>query len=167
MKKKLERNKMKLLIVLGDGGHTAELISLINLLGDKYSYEYIIAKEDYLSDKKIKYPGNIFKLRRPRGKNTTNCNAIYNTFINGINAILLLLRLRPYAIISSGPAIAVPVAFVGKLLNSKIIFVETGSRVTSLSLTGRIMYRFADLFFIQWPNMKENLPKAIYAGRLI
>jgi uncharacterized protein YqjF (DUF2071 family) len=34
-------------------------------------------------------------------------------------------------------------------------------------MTGRIMYRWADLFFVQWPQLAETLPRAVYAGRLI
>ena len=61
----------------------------------------------------------------------------------------------------------VPVALAGKLVGASIAFVETGSRVTSPSLTGRIMYRLADLFFVQWPELRRVLPRAIYAGRLM
>jgi UDP-N-acetylglucosamine:LPS N-acetylglucosamine transferase len=78
---------------------------------------------------------------------------------------------RPVAILSTGPAIAVPVSIIGKVLGARIIFVETGSRIQSLSLTGRIMYRWAHLFFVQWPQLREKLPaddpRVIYAGRLI
>jgi len=43
--------------------------------------------------------------------------------------------------------------------------VETGSRVRALSMTGRIVYRFADLFIVQWPQLQERYPRAVYAGR--
>ena len=85
----------------------------------------------------------------------------------GINAFWVLLRVRPSAILSTGPDIAVPIAILGKVLGSKIIFVETGSRVKTLSMTGRIMYRLADLFFVQWTQLAERLPRAIFAGRLV
>lgn len=159
--------KMKIVVVLGEGGHTTELLNLIELLGDQYDYNYIISKEDNLSANKIKYSGPIYKLSRPRGKKSGLISSVLLTIKAGAEAISVLINVHPKAIISAGPAIAVPVSIIGKLFGVKIIFVETGSRVSTLSLTGRIMYRLSDLFFVQWQELKKNLPKAVYAGRLI
>ena len=158
---------IKLLVVVGEGGHTTELLNLVDLLGNRYDYHYIVSKEDNLSVNRLRYPGPIYGLTRPRGKSTNKLNAILRTIWTGIQSLWVLLRVRPAAILSTGPAIAVPVSVLGKLLGARIIFVETGSRVKTLSLTGRIMYRWADLFFVQWPQLKERLPRAIYAGRLV
>jgi beta-1,4-N-acetylglucosaminyltransferase len=160
-------DKMRLLIVLGEGGHTKQLLNLVDLLGDVYDYRYVISKEDNLSASHIRYPGPIYRLTRPRGKSTERLGAILRTILAGIQSLWVLLRVHPAAILSAGPAIAVPVSVVGKLLGTRIIFVESSSRVKALSLTGRIMYRWADLFFVQWPQLRENLPRAIYAGRLV
>lgn len=158
---------MKLLVVLGEGGHTAELLKLVDLLGDGYDYHYVVSREDNLSAGRIKYPGPIFSVSRPRGKDTRRLYAILRTLLTGFQSFGVILRVRPAAIVSTGPAIAVPVSILGKLFGAHIFFVETGSRVTALSLTGRIMYRWADLFFVQWPQLAEDLPFAIYAGRLV
>lgn len=158
---------MKLLVVLGEGGHTAELLNLVSLLGGKYKYHYIMTKNDNLSFQKITIPGPIHRLYRAREKNTKLIDAIIKTLIDGIKSFWLIIRVRPDAILSCGPAIAVPVSIAGKILGRKVIFVETGSRVNHMSLTGRIMYHCADLFFVQWPQLKKKLPRAIYAGRLI
>jgi beta-1,4-N-acetylglucosaminyltransferase len=147
--------KSNLLIILGEGGHSAEMLNLVNLLGDEFRYNYIVSKEDNISVNHI------------RGKQTKTIKAIIKFLGVLANSFKILIKVRPCAIISTGPAIAVPVSAIGKLLRIKIIFVETGSRVRKLSLTGRIMYHFADLFFIQWPQLKIKAPKGIYAGRLI
>jgi len=157
----------KLLVILGEGGHTSELLNLVDLLGDCYEYHYIVSGEDNLSVDRVRRPGPIYILPRPRGKSTKTVKAIFQTIATGLKSISILFRVRPTAILSTGPAIAVPVSVAGKLLGVKIIFVETGSRIQALSLTGQIMYRWADLFFVQWPQLAEKLPKAIYAGRLV
>ncbi|MDP3029141.1 MAG: hypothetical protein Q8O04_06545 [Deltaproteobacteria bacterium] len=46
------------------------------------------------------------------------------------------------------------------------IFIESWSRVTTKSTTGKICYYLSDLFFVQWPELIKRYPKAIYAGRL-
>lgn len=159
--------KSNLLIILGEGGHSAEMLNLVNLLGDEFRYNYIVSKEDNISINHIRIKGTIYRIHRPRGKQTTIIRAIIRFLGVLINSFEILIKVRPCAILSTGPAIAVPVSAIGKLLKIKIIFIETGSRVRKLSLTGRIMYHLADLFFIQWPQLKNKAPKGIYAGRLI
>lgn len=158
---------MKLLVVLGEGGHTTELLNLVDLLEDRYEYHYIISSEDKLAQGRIKYPGPIYRLLRPRGKDTGVLSAAVRTLLAGFQSLWILARVRPDAVLSAGPAIAVPVSILGKVFGARIIFVECASRVRALSLTGRIMYRWADLFFVQWPQLVENLPRAIYAGRCV
>lgn len=158
---------MRLLVILGEGGHTTELLNLVDLLGDNYEYYYILSEEDNLSTNRIRRDGVIYKLPRPRGKDTKVLSAISKTLSATTEAFKVLRRVKPSAILSTGPAIAVPVSVVGRVLGAKIIFVETGSRIKTLSLTGRIMYRWANLFFVQWPQLAKKLPRAIYAGRLV
>lgn len=158
---------MKLLIVLGEGGHTTEMLNLVDLLGDRYEYHYILTREDNLSADHIRRPGPIYRLTRPRGKHTTIASAIFRTIRAALQALPVLLRVRPDAIVTVGPAIGVPVSILGKLLGMRVIFIETGSHITFSSLTGRILYRWADLYFVQWPQLAEKLDRAIYAGRLI
>ena len=69
-------------------------------------------------------------------------------------------------IIGAGPSISVPPSLAGKLLGAKVIHVESASRVTRPSLTGRLLYPVADLFFVQWEGLLERFPRARYAGRL-
>jgi UDP-N-acetylglucosamine:LPS N-acetylglucosamine transferase len=92
---------------------------------------------------------------------------ILRTLASALQALAILMRTRPHAVISSGPGPAVPVSLLAKLLQVKVVFIETGSRVFALSSSGRIVYRFADLFFVQWPELLSICPKAVYAGRLL
>ena len=64
--------------------------------------------------------------------------------------------------------LAVPFAIVGRLLfGTRVVFVETFTRVERPSMTGRIMYWLAHDFFYQWPQLEPFFPKGCYAGPLI
>jgi beta-1,4-N-acetylglucosaminyltransferase len=158
---------MKLLIVLGEGGHTKELLNLVCLLGGDYEYAYLMTSQDPLAATHLPIPGPIYRIIRPRDKQDNFLLAAVKTSIAASQSLIALIRERPKAVIGTGPAIVVPVSVVGKLLGVRVIFVETGSRVSRLSLTGRIMYHLADIFFVQWPVLQQAYPKAIYAGRLV
>ncbi len=158
---------MKLLIVLGEGGHTKQLLNLVSLLGENYEYAYLMTSQDPLAAAHLPIPGPTYRVIRPRGKRDNLRLGVVKTLIAAGQSLVVLIRVRPKAIISAGPAIAVPVSVVGKLLGVRIVFIESASRVNRLSLTGRMMYHWADLFFVQWPVLQKPYPKAVYAGRLV
>ena len=58
----------------------------------------------------------------------------------------------PDVILSTGAGVAVPFFWVGRLLGRRCVYVESFTRVHSLSLTGRLVHRFAHAFFVQWPE---------------
>jgi beta-1,4-N-acetylglucosaminyltransferase len=157
---------MRLLIVLGSGGHTKEMIHLVNLLGPVYDYAYLVCADDRLSSQKIQVQGPVFRVARPRKKVMALPVVILRTALAALQSLGVILRTRPQAIISTGPGVAVPACVLAKLLGIKVIYIETGSRVFALSSSGRILYRFADLFFVQWPELLAAYPKAVYEGRL-
>jgi hypothetical protein len=51
--------KIRLLIILGEGGHSTELLNLVDLLGDNFKYSYLISKEDNISINHIRITGPI------------------------------------------------------------------------------------------------------------
>ncbi len=155
-----------LLLVLGEGGHSQEMLRLVELLGPEYGYCYVLVDGDKVSAAKIVRTGPAYRVIRPRDKTH---NLVFDTLkavLCGLQALVILLRCRPDAIVTSGPSVAVPVCVVAKLMRRRVIFVETGSRIHALSITGRIIYNFADLFFVQWPQLLPRYPRAIYAGRI-
>lgn len=157
---------MRLLVVLGEGGHTKELVKLVDLLGAEYEYGYVLVHDDELSEQKLTVPGPVFRVRRPRDKEHRLLRDLWKTLTCFLQALRIVQRFRPKAMLSTGPGVAVPVALACKLIGVRLVFVETGSRVTALSTTGRIMYRLADLFLVQWEPLAKKYPRAVYAGRL-
>jgi UDP-N-acetylglucosamine:LPS N-acetylglucosamine transferase len=132
-----------------------------------YDLHYMVAYEDHLSAGHIKHPGPVYRVTRPRGKSTGRLAAVFRTLLAGVQSLFILIRIRPDAVISAGPAISVPVSVLGKLLGARIVFIESSSRIQHPSLTGRLMYRWADLFFVQWQQLQKELPRAVFAGRLV
>jgi beta-1,4-N-acetylglucosaminyltransferase len=157
---------MRLLIVLGGGGHTTEMLKLVDLLGPDYEYHYLLVKEVNFSGDRIQRKGQVHEVRRPRGRHDGVLASIVNSIIALVQITIILINVRPKAVIGCGPAVSVLVSVAGKLVGAKVIHIETGSRVNALSGSGRIVYSLADLFLVQWPALKEEYPRAIYAGRL-
>lgn len=87
--------------------------------------------------------------------------------INALQSLWLMLRVRPRVVLTTGAGIAIACALWGKLTGAKLVFVETAAAVDRLSRTGALLYRFSDLFIVQWTALCRRYPKAIYGGCLI
>ena len=75
---------------------------------------------------------------------------------------------RPAFIISTGAEIAIPAFLSARALGIPTAYVECGAQVTRPSLTGRILIRLSNHFFVQWPELLGAYnSKARYAGSLI
>jgi len=86
--------------------------------------------------------------------------------INFIQSFATYIKKRPKYILSTGSGMAISTCLIGKLFGSKIIFIETGARIYTPSLTGRIIYYLSDLFIVQWDPLLKFFPKAIFGGLL-
>jgi len=98
----------------------------------------------------------------------THSERDWKFFLNLWEAFRILWTMRPNVILSTGAGPAVPFALVGRLcFGTRIIFVETITRIHKPSLSGRIMYWLAHDFFYQWQSLSRYFRKARYGGPLI
>lgn len=58
----------------------------------------------------------------------------------------------------------IPICLVSKIAGKRLIYIESFAKVTSATLTGKLLYKFADQFYVQWESMLKVYPKAIYLG---
>lgn len=81
-----------------------------------------------------------------------------------VQSLKILLEEKPDCIISTGALATFPICVLGKMFGKKVIYIESFARVDEPSLTGKLMYHVADLFIVQWKEMMEFYPNAIYGG---
>ena len=60
-------SKPILMIVLGSGGHTNQMIRITEMLCEVYDFEYVVSDDDNKSVKKIIFLGDVHVITRPRG----------------------------------------------------------------------------------------------------
>lgn len=154
--------------MLGSGGHTTQMLRLVDQLGSKYKYCYIVANTDKTSEKHIKIPGKVYRVFDTRLKTDRFLIKIVAKFVpSTLEAISVLLKIRPHFIIGCGPGMNLHVLWLAKyLFSAKLIFFESWVRVHNKSLAGRLIYPFTDLFIVQWRSLLKKYPRAVFAGRL-
>lgn len=159
--------------VLGSGGHTGELLTILNKLTPERIL-FIYGEGDTLSIDKAKQLGwqaSYAALPRARRVHQSFFTSIFSSLATAFVAARVLLQCKPHMILCNGPGTSLVVVLVTRLLllNTKVIYIESFARVKSLSLTGKLMYHFrlADRFLVQWPELAENFPTTEYTGPLV
>ena len=66
--------------------------------------------------------------------------------------------------ITTGVLAIIPLALLMKLTGGKLIYLESFAKVTSKTLSGKLLYKYADQFYVQWEEMLKLYPRAIYKG---
>jgi len=158
------RTAIKILAILGKGGHATQMLRLLEEMPRDYEYSYVVCYEDQISDKKIDWPA--YKVNMPSREGDSNIVKIVRTLRTIFQAAMALVKDNPHVVISAGPGVGVIFSYMGKFLGKKVVFIESWARVYSKSDSGKLVYPIADLFFVQWEEMKKVYPNAIYAGRL-
>jgi beta-1,4-N-acetylglucosaminyltransferase len=158
----------KVAVVLGRGGHTAQTFALVDSLGKGYEYVYIIGILDRLTPKKIRIQGKVLRVFTPRLlPQDSRIMSVIRTILTLYLSFIYLLCLRPKVIISCGTGMTVPVFYSARSLGIPTVFIESMSRVETLSKTGRILLGRVSLFIVQWKKLAEKTPGAVYGGQLL
>jgi len=161
------KSKPKLMIVLGSGGHTIQMIRITEMLCDFYDFEYIVCDDDDKSVKKINIIGEVYVITRPRRYyDKSFIRSVFLTIRSTFEAFSIIAKSSSIGVVSAGPSPTVPILLWATVFKKKRIFIESWSRVNKGSTTGKICYYLSDLFFVQWPELLKKYPKALYAGRL-
>ena len=174
------------LIVLGSGGHTAEMLRLLGGMNLKnYTPRvYVVAEGDKMSiDKVEKFESvarfqsavTIRKVPRARKVMQSYITSIFSTLIAVLYSLPIVWSASPDVVLCNGPGTCIPVCFwtymmkLFGLKDSRIIYIESVCRVEYLSLSGLLLYYLcmADCVFVQWPQLKQKYPKTIYIGRIV
>ena len=153
----------KVLFISSTGGHLNELLQLSPLF-EKYDYHIITEKDktnEYLQDK---YDGKVSYL--PYGTRSHFITYIFKYLYLIIKTFFLYIKIRPKVIVTTGTHTAGPMCYLGKIVGSKIIYIETYANINRKTATGRLIYPIADLFIVQWEEMLNIYPKAIYGGQI-
>ena len=173
---------VRTLVVLGSGGHTAEMLQLTAKM-DRSRYKpwyYVLAESDKTSLGKVAAGAGgvappadcVFRIPRSREVGQSWASTVLSTAHAIVWAFAVTARIRPHVVLANGPGTCLPVcvaAFALRVLglaDTRIVFCESFCRVKHLSLTGKLLYPIADRFVVQWPELTQGHRRAEYIGVL-
>lgn len=151
--------RKKILMAASSGGHLEEVLALKELK-DHYESVLITEKTDYQVSFWQERTYLMPQVNRREFRSLVQYVGIF------FSTLKILLSEKPDVVLSTGAMVAFPALLLGKILGKKIIFIECMFNVDEPTLTGKLTYKFADLFIVQWEDMLKVYPKAVLGGRV-
>ncbi|QLL32189.1 hypothetical protein HG536_0C03570 [Torulaspora globosa] len=187
------KGPLHVFLFLGSGGHTGEMLRLVDnykeMLLAKGNTVYVGYSDDKSRSQFIRQVTienracrfEYYQFKKAREVNAgllTSLASVLQTIIKSLAIIFKVsraMRGKPRLVLLNGPGTCCVIAAWFKVIEwldlfqpcSNIVYVESLARITSLSLTGRILYWIADLFIVQWEELCLTHPRARYYGLLV
>jgi UDP-N-acetylglucosamine:LPS N-acetylglucosamine transferase len=147
----------KLCFAASSGGHFEQILMLKPLM-EKYDSFLLTEKTTY----KVEVKGErIYYLSQVNRK---EWDFPFRMMINAVRSLFIFIKERPDVVITTGVLAVIPMCLIAKRFGKKLIYIESFAKVTTPTKTGKMMYKYADQFYVQWPQMMKIYPKAIYLG---
>ena len=153
----MSKQKKKICYIASTGGHFEQLMRLKPLM-EKYPGFVVTEKTSYQP------PTEDEKLYFIRQVNRKEKLFPLILLWNSVLSLRILIKERPDVTITTGALSVIPLCLLTKLFGKKLIYIESFARITSPNLTGKLLYKYADQFYVQWESMLEVYPNAIYLG---
>lgn len=149
--------RKKVCFAASTGGHFEQLMMLKPLM-QKY--------DSFIITEKTKYGVNVKDVRTYylNQVNREENGCFGRLLVNSFRSLKIYLREKPDVIICTGVLAMIPMCLICKMFGKRLIYIESFAKVTSPTQTGKFLYKFADQFYVQWPQMKEIYPNAICMG---
>lgn len=133
------------------GGHLLELLPLADLWPRERRHWVTFQQSDAVS---LLAGERVTWAYHPTNRNLPNL--VRNLGL----ALLMVRRSKVQAIVTTGAGVGVPFVILGRLSGVNTVYIESMARITSPSLTGRLIYPFAETFIVQWPELLRFFKRA-------
>lgn len=96
--------------------------------------------------------------------NRKETSFIPKMIVNLFRSLWIIQKEKPDVVICTGVLAMIPICVFAKVFGKKLIYIESFAKVTTATETGKLMYKLADRFYVQWEPMLDIFPKATFLG---
>ena len=166
----MERGKARVLLTLSGGGFLWQSLSVARGLQDKFELHLVSAepRHAFSAQSLPDVPFHVMSRTTIMGDRHWWQKA-HNVAVGVWDARRMIAAVKPDAIVCVATSMAVPLCLIGKLSGITTVFVESITRVSQPSSTGKILtrLRLCDRFYVQWPETASLYPNAIFKGSVL
>ena len=155
-----------ILFVYGSGGHREQSKRLLK--NNKWPNQIIemteigvtpilsTEKAHFIPEINSKYFGPLLSFPR----------TFFVSFYQGLITLMIMIRHKPDKVVSTGPLIGAVPLLMGRIFKKATIFIESWSRFSDSSKTGKLVKTFVNTVLYQNKEIASKYPNGKYSGRL-
>jgi UDP-N-acetylglucosamine:LPS N-acetylglucosamine transferase len=157
MTKPTEVEPVDVLLVCSAGGHLLQLYLLREAWAGR-SHAWVTHGRD--DARSLLADSSVFYAYGPTTRNLGNL--VRNVFL----AWRVLRMTRPRVIITTGAAVAVPFAWIGRLTGRRVVYVESLTRIERPSVSCRLVRPVVNRCYVQWPELAGSVRGSRFVGNI-
>jgi beta-1,4-N-acetylglucosaminyltransferase len=151
------RSNAQVLLVCSPGGH---LLQLLSMRAAWEGFTRVWVTLDRSDTRSLLHDERVVYAHGPTFRNVKNLAR------NLVLAWRVVGAVEPAVILTTGAALAVPLAWIGRLRGSRVVYVESFTRVTRPSMSCRLVKPAVHRLYVQWPDLLKAVPSARYVGNV-
>lgn len=150
-------NNKKICLISSSGGHLEQIKQLKEII-NTYECFYVVTRTKATEAMKQKKYIVSDMIR------TNKVVLVLQMIKMFVEQFRIFIKEKPDVVITTGAGVVIPMCIIAKVFKRKVIYIESFARINTPNKTGLLIYKFADLFIVQWEELKKYYPKAIYGG---
>lgn len=152
----MKQGKLKILAVASGGGHWVQMLRL----RPAFQGHDVVYVSTHAGCADMVRPARFYAVP------DANRSAKASLLKLAVNMAAIMLREKPDIVLSTGAAPGFFSLFFAKVMRAKTIWIDSIANVEELSLSGRRVRRYADLWLTQWRHLaRPDGPR--YAGAVL
>lgn len=154
----IKHNTTRICLAASTGGHLSQLLRLSDSWAGQHTF-YVITKE--VARQKLQKTSRVYAVGECNRQHPFRVIRVF------YRCIRIISRECPDVVISTGAAPGFLLCLAAKMFGAKIVWVDSIANIEVLSLSGRLVRPFADLFLTQWPELAGRYNNVEYVGAII
>ena len=147
---------IKVCFAASSGGHLEQLLALRPLME---RYDSFILTERTAYEAKLPVGS-----RYVRQVNRHEAAFLPRMIANAATSLRYWFIERPNVIVCTGVLATIPFCLIGHAMGARLVYIESFAKTDSPTMTGRLLSKRADRFYVQWESMLEVYPDARFVG---
>lgn len=154
----MDRRK-KVCLISSSGGHLEELRQLTGVM-EKYDIYFEVP--NLKSTQKMN--GKKYLIKDTFLDKSKKIRYCFRFIEMCFEQFTIFIKENPDVVITTGAGTAIPTCMYAHLFRKKLICIQSLARINSKDRALDFLYKYADLYIVQWKNQLENYPNAVYGG---
>lgn len=154
----MDRRK-KVCLISSSGGHLEQLRQLTGVM-EKYDTYFEVP--NLKATQKMNSKNYLIKdTYLDKGKKIRYCLRFLEMCFE---QLFIFIKENPDVVITTGAGTAIPTCMYAHIFKKKLICIQSFARINSKDRAIDFLYKYADLYLVQWESQLQNYPNAVYGG---